>query len=61
MPRSAAVRHPRLLLLAAVLLVAANLRSTITGVGPLLTQISAGLGTSEAALGLLAATSCSQR
>jgi cyanate permease len=35
------LRHPRLLLLAAVLLVAANLRSTITGAGPLLTQISA--------------------
>lgn len=51
----ATLRHPRLLLLAAVLLVAANLRSTITGVGPLLTQISADMGTTEAALGLLAA------
>jgi CP family cyanate transporter-like MFS transporter len=49
------VRYPRLLLLAAVLLIAANLRATITGVGPLLTQISADLGTTEAALGLLAA------
>ena len=52
---SAEVRHPRLLLLAAVLLIAANLRSTISGVGPLLTQISADLGIAEAALGLLAA------
>jgi CP family cyanate transporter-like MFS transporter len=48
-------RHPRILLLTAVLLVAANLRSTITGVGPLLTQISGDMGTTEAALGLLAA------
>ena len=46
---------PRLLLLVAVLLVAANLRATITGVGPLLTQIADDLGTSEAALGALAA------
>lgn len=49
------VRRPRLALLAAVLLVAANLRSPITGVGPLLNQIAADLGTTEAALGLLAA------
>lgn len=55
MPPSEQVRHPRLLLFAAVLLTAANLRSTITGVGPLLAQISADLGTTEAALGLLAA------
>jgi CP family cyanate transporter-like MFS transporter len=49
------LRHPRLLLLGAVLLVAVNLRSTITGIGPLLTQISVDVGTTEAALGLLAA------
>ena len=42
-------------LLVAVLLIAANLRATITGVGPLLTQIADDLGTSEAALGALAA------
>ena len=46
---------PRLLLLVAVLLIAANLRATITGIGPLLAQISDDLGTSEAALGALAA------
>ncbi|HEX5731064.1 MFS transporter [Microbacterium sp.] len=45
----------RLLLLIAVLLIAANLRATITGVGPLLAQIADDLGTSEAALGALAA------
>ncbi|SDG57159.1 CynX/NimT family MFS transporter [Microbacterium pygmaeum] len=39
----------------AVLLIALNLRPTITGVGPLLSQISATLGTTEAALGALAA------
>nr|WP_254774006.1 MFS transporter [Microbacterium sp. cf046] len=44
-----------MLLLVAVLLIAANLRATITGVGPLLTQIADDLGTSEAALGALAA------
>jgi CP family cyanate transporter-like MFS transporter len=38
-----------------VLLVAANLRATITGVGPLLSQIADDLGSSEAALGALAA------
>lgn len=38
-----------------MLLIAANLRATITGVGPLLTQIADDLGTSEAALGALAA------
>ena len=48
-------RSSRLLLLVAVLLIAANLRATITGVGPLLTQIADDLGTSEAALGALAA------
>lgn len=45
----------RLLLAVAVLLIALNLRPTITGVGPLLSQISATLGTTEAALGALAA------
>ncbi|HWM15392.1 MAG TPA: MFS transporter [Microbacterium sp.] len=48
-------RSPRLLLLVAVLLIAANLRATITGVGPLLNQIADDLDTSEAALGALAA------
>ncbi|WP_246159938.1 MFS transporter [Microbacterium rhizomatis] len=38
-----------------MLLIALNLRPTITGVGPLLSQISATLGTTEAALGALAA------
>ena len=55
-PHPPAVGRPRLLLmLVAVLLIAANLRSTITGVGPLLGQIAGDLGTTEAALGLLAA------
>ena len=54
-PPPGSVRHPRLLLLAAVLLVAANLRATINGVGPLLAQIAGDLGTTEATLGLLAA------
>lgn len=53
-PAPSAVRRPRLALLVAVLLVAANLRSPIAGVGPLLDQIAAGLGSTEAALGLLA-------
>ena len=48
-------RSERLLLLVAVLLIALNLRPTITGLGPLLAQISADLGTTEAALGALAA------
>lgn len=39
----------------AVLLIALNLRPTITGIGPLLAQISSDLGTTEAALGALAA------
>lgn len=38
----------------AVLLIAANLRVTITGVGPLLPQIAENLGSTEAALGALA-------
>ncbi|WP_159502383.1 MFS transporter [Microbacterium sp. 18062] len=41
-------------LVAAVCLIAANMRATITGVGPLLDQIAADLGTSTAALGALA-------
>lgn len=52
MPRPAA---SRVLLLVAVLLIALNLRPTITGIGPLLAQISGDLGTTEAALGALAA------
>lgn len=55
MPAPSAVRHPRLLLAVAVLLIAANLRASIAGVGPLLAQIAEDLGTTEAALGLLAA------
>ncbi|HEX6364698.1 MAG TPA: MFS transporter, partial [Agromyces sp.] len=55
MPQPSAVRHPRLLLTVAVLLIAANLRASIAGVGPLLAQIADDLGTTEAALGLLAA------
>ena len=46
---------PGALLLVAVLLIGLNLRPTITGIGPLLPQISADLGTTEAALGALAA------
>ena len=45
----------RLMLLIAVLLIALNLRPTITGLGPLLAQVSQELGTTEAALGALAA------
>ena len=55
MPAPPAVRHPRLLLAVAVLIIAANLRASIAGVGPLLAQIAEDLGTTEAALGLLAA------
>ncbi|WP_254431342.1 MFS transporter [Agromyces sp. Marseille-P2726] len=55
MPAPVAVRHPRLLLAVAVLIIAANLRASIAGVGPLLAQIADDLGTTEAALGLLAA------
>ncbi|MGR0221385.1 MFS transporter [Agromyces sp. ZXT2-6] len=54
MPAPSTVRHPRLLLTVAVLLIAANLRASIAGVGPLLPQIADDLGTTEAALGLLA-------
>ena len=54
MPAPSTVRHPRLLLTVAVLLIAANLRASIAGVGPLLAQIADDLGTTEAALGLLA-------
>ncbi len=53
--RVADERSPRLPLLVAVLLIALNLRPTITGVGPFLKQIAEDLGTSEAALGALAA------
>ncbi|MFG6503895.1 MFS transporter [Microbacterium sp. P05] len=42
------------LLVAAVCVIAANMRTTITGVGPLLDQIADDLGTSTAALGALA-------
>src|SRR3954452_10582635 len=42
------------LLLAAVCLVAANMRPTITAVGPLLDQIGADTGLATGALGLLA-------
>lgn len=42
------------LLICAVCVIAANMRTTITGVGPLLDQIAADQGTSAAALGALA-------
>lgn len=48
-------RGQALLLLIAVALVAANMRATITGVGPLLEEIADDLGTTTAALGALAA------
>ncbi|WDG18429.1 MFS transporter [Microbacterium sp. Clip185] len=48
-------RGRALLLLIAVALVAANMRATITGVGPLLEEIADDLGTTAAALGSLAA------
>jgi CP family cyanate transporter-like MFS transporter len=44
----------RVLLAVAILLVAANLRATFTGVGPLLEQIGADLDAAPATLGLLA-------
>jgi CP family cyanate transporter-like MFS transporter len=47
--------RPRLLLLVAVLVIAANMRATITGIGPLLDQIGDDLGITAATLGLLAA------
>ncbi|MET1035012.1 MAG: MFS transporter [Arthrobacter sp.] len=47
-------RAPLLLLVAGVLLVAANLRPVITAVGPVLDQIGAETGLGAAALGLLA-------
>lgn len=46
--------HGIALLVAAVCVIAANMRTTITGVGPLLDQIAADQGTSTAALGALA-------
>ncbi|WP_292810107.1 MFS transporter [Microbacterium sp.] len=46
---------PRILLFVAVCLVAANMRPTITAVGPLIDQIGGDTGLSVAALGLLAA------
>lgn len=52
---SASRRGRALLLLIAVALVAANMRATITGVGPLLEEIADDLGTTTAALGALAA------
>ena len=53
--RGEARSNAPLLLLIAVLLIAANMRATITGIGPLLDQIGPDLGISPAALGLLAA------
>lgn len=44
---------PSLALVVAIALVAANMRATITGVGPLLSQIADESGTTTAALGLL--------
>lgn len=46
--------HPWVLLFVAVCLVAANMRMTITGVGPLIEQIAADQGVTPAALGWLA-------
>src|SRR6478736_1149097 len=58
-PRSsgatASRRRSTITLLAAVCLVAANMRPAITGLGPLLDQIGADTGLSVSALGLLAA------
>ncbi|UOR01946.1 MFS transporter [Leucobacter allii] len=56
MPTPTAPRRSRrlVLLFIAVCLVAVNMRMTITGIGPLLEQIAADLGTSPAALGGLA-------
>jgi len=48
-------RRPALLLFVAVCVIAANMRATITGIGPLLDQIGDDLGIGSAALGLLAA------
>ncbi len=50
-----APRSAGLLLLIAVLLIAANMRATITGIGPLLDQIGDDFGISATTLGLLAA------
>lgn len=47
-------RTRQLGLLVAVCLIAANMRTTITGVGPLLEQIAGDLGTTTVALGALA-------
>ncbi|WP_460773070.1 MFS transporter [Microbacterium sp. GXF7504] len=47
-------RLQRIGLLVAVCLIAANMRTTITGVGPLLEQIAGDLGTTTVALGALA-------
>ncbi|MCP2635711.1 MFS transporter [Microbacterium sp. HD4P20] len=54
-PRSASRSTSVVLLIAAVCLVAANMRPTITGLGPLLDQIGADTGLSIAVLGVLAA------
>ncbi|MHA6668438.1 MFS transporter [Homoserinimonas sp. A447] len=47
--------RPTVFLFLAVCVIAANMRATITGIGPLLEQISVGLGTDMATLGLLVA------
>src|SRR6188472_4228503 len=56
-PRQDVPERPKagLLLLIGVLLVAANMRATITGIGPLLDQIGDDFGISATTLGLLAA------
>ena len=53
----AGAREPKaaLLLFVAVCVIAANMRATITGIGPLLEQIGDDLGIGSAALGVLAA------
>lgn len=51
--RLPATRHRRLLLIAGIVLVAFNLRPTLASVGPLVGEIRADTGLSNAALGLL--------
>jgi CP family cyanate transporter-like MFS transporter len=53
MARDAAVEPSRWLLLLAIVLAALNLRTAVTSVGPLLDEITAGLGMSSAVAGLL--------
>ncbi|MCH8559222.1 MFS transporter [Nesterenkonia sp. LB17] len=54
-PASPPGRHPQLLMIVTVLIVAANLRPAITAVGPLIERIGEDTGLGPAALGLLGA------